>query len=238
MRPRNNRPYRLPARFASFEFIFPVEFKFSSNMRRAQLESLLFNYVCCPISPRAHARHPPRHPALLSMSPHITPFLQNGILPAYISFYQRISKAKGLPSDWMVGPSQRSSEFRSADGLLTTDGRDDTELHESQSYWKVQNTNIYTMIYSHSFTLVCRGAIPVGSSLVVGFVHLAAESLRVSSRRRLGQTLGQIRELFRNREPTVSFLSRGQKQQGFEVRNRSKGMPKRLFSLFGACLTK
>lgn len=61
--------------------------------------------------------------------------------------------------------------------------------------------------YSHSFTLVCCGAIPIGSSLVVGFVHLAAESLRVSSRRRLGQTLGQIRELFRNRKPTVSFLS-------------------------------
>ena len=55
--------------------------------------------------------------------------------------------------------------------------------------------------YSHSFTLVCCGAIPIGSSLVVGFVHLAAESLRVSSRRRLGQTLGQIRKLFRNREP-------------------------------------
>lgn len=205
MRPRNNRPYRLPARFASFEFIFPVEFKFSSNMRRAQLVSLLFNYVCCPISPRAHARHPPRHPALLSMSPHITPFLQNGILPAYISFYQRISKAKGLPSDWTGGPSQRSSEFRSADGLLTTDGRDDTELHESQSYWKVQNTNIYTMIYSHSFTLVCRGAIPVGSSLVVGFVHLAAESLRVSSRRRLGQTLGQIRNYFETASPQFHF---------------------------------
>lgn len=30
--------------------------------------------------------------------------------------------------------------------------------------------------YSHSFTLVCRGAIPIGSSLVVGFIHLAAES--------------------------------------------------------------
>ena len=48
--------------------------------------------------------------------------------------------------------------------------------------------------HSHSFTLVCCGAIPIGSSLVVGFVHLAAESLRVSSRRRLGQTLGQIRK--------------------------------------------
>ena len=92
--------------------------------------------------------------------------------------------------------------------------------------------------YFHSFTLVCRSAIPIGSSLAVSFVHLAAESLRVSSHRRLGQTLGQIRKLFRNRKPAVSFLSRGQKRQGFEVRNRSKGMPKRLFSLFGACLAK
>lgn len=74
--------------------------------------------------------------------------------------------------------------------------------------------------YSHSFTLVCCGAIPIGSSLVVGFVHLAAESLRVSSRRRLGQALGQIRKLFRNREPAVSFLSRGQKRVGFEALKR------------------
>ena len=74
--------------------------------------------------------------------------------------------------------------------------------------------------YSHSFTLVCRGAIPIGSSLVVGFVHLAAESRRVTSRRRLGQTLGQSRKLFRNRKPTVSFLSRGQKWVGFEALKR------------------
>ena len=63
----------------------------------------------------------------------------------------------------------------------------------------------------HSFMLVCRGAIPIGSSLVVGFVHLAAESLRVSSRRRLGQTLGQIRKLFRNRKLAVSFFVPGTK---------------------------
>lgn len=99
-------------------------------------------------------------------------------------------------------------------------------------------SSVASPCYSHSFTLVCCGAIPIGSSLVVGFVHLAAESRRVSSRRRLGQTLGQIRKLFRNRKPTVSFLSRGQKRQGFEARNRSKGVPKRLFSLFDACLAK
>ena len=71
------------------------------------------------------------------------------------------------------------------------------------------------MIYSHSFTIVCRGAIPIGSSLVVGFVHIAAESLRVSSRKRLRQALGQTRKLFRNRALAVSFLSRGQKRKGF-----------------------
>ena len=92
--------------------------------------------------------------------------------------------------------------------------------------------------YSHSFTLVCRGAIPIGSSSVVGFVHLAAESLLVSSLRRLGQALGQIRKLFRNREPAVSFLSRGQKQQGFEAHNRPKRMPKGPIFLFGARLAK
>ena len=92
--------------------------------------------------------------------------------------------------------------------------------------------------YSHSFTLVYCGAIPIGSSSVVGFVHLAAESLRMSSLRRLGQALGQIRKLFRNREPAVSFLSRGQKQQGFEAHNRPKRMPKGPIFLFGACLAK
>ena len=39
----------------------------------------------------------------------------------------------------------------------------------------------------------------------------------VSSRRRLGQTLGQIRKPFRNRKPAVSFLSRGQKRVSFEA---------------------
>ena len=74
--------------------------------------------------------------------------------------------------------------------------------------------------HSHSFKFICRGAIPIGSSLVVGFVHLAAESLRVSSRKRLGQALGQIRKLFRNRKPAVSFLSRRQKRVGFEALKR------------------
>lgn len=92
--------------------------------------------------------------------------------------------------------------------------------------------------YSRSFTLVCCGAIPIGPSLVVGFVRLATESLRVSSRRRLGQALGQIRKLFRNREPAVSFLSRGQKRVGFEALKRPRRMIKRLIFLFGACLAK
>ena len=92
--------------------------------------------------------------------------------------------------------------------------------------------------YSHSFTLVCRGAIPIGSSLVVGFARLATESLRVSSRKRLGQALGQIRKLFRNREPAVSFLSREQKRVGFEALKRPRWMIKRLIFLFGVCLAK
>ena len=92
--------------------------------------------------------------------------------------------------------------------------------------------------YSHSFTLVCRRTIPVGSSSVVGFNRLAAESLRVSLRRRLGQILGQIRELFRNREPVVSFLSRGQKREGFEAQNRPKWIQERPTFLFGASLAK
>ena len=59
--------------------------------------------------------------------------------------------------------------------------------------------------YSHSFTLVCCGAIPSGSSLVVGFVHLAAESLRVSSRRRLGQTWDKFANYFETASPQFHF---------------------------------
>lgn len=71
--------------------------------------------------------------------------------------------------------------------------------------------------YSHSFTLVYYSVIPVNFCLVVGFDCLAAESRRASSHRSLGQALGQIRKLFRNRESAVLFLSRGQKQKGFEA---------------------
>ena len=92
--------------------------------------------------------------------------------------------------------------------------------------------------YPHSFTLVCRGAIPIGSSLVVGFVHLAAEALRVSSRKRLVQSLEQIRKLFRNREPAVSFLPRGQKRVGFEALKRPIRTSKQPTILFDTRLAK
>ena len=61
------------------------------------------------------------------------------------------------------------------------------------------------LFYSHSFTLVCRGASPIGSSLVVGFVHLAAESLRVSSRKRLRQALDKFANYFETASPQFHF---------------------------------
>lgn len=84
--------------------------------------------------------------------------------------------------------------------------------------------------YSHSFTLVYCCVIPVDSSWLVDFDRHAAESRRMTSRKCLGQILRQIRELFRNREPAVSFLSPGQKREGFEAHNRPKRMPKGRFS--------
>ena len=83
---------------------------------------------------------------------------------------------------------------------------------------------------------VLRRAIPVDSSLVVGFNRLATESLRVSSRRRLGQILGQIRKLFRNREPAVSFLSR--ESSAPPALNRPKRMSKWPILFFASCLAK
>jgi hypothetical protein len=94
------------------------------------------------------------------------------------------------------------------------------------------------LFYSHSFTLVCRDDNPVDSSLVVGFNCLAAESRRVTSRRRLGQILGQNRKLFRNHEPAVSFLSRGQKRVGFEALKRPIWTPKQPTILFDTRLAK
>ena len=92
--------------------------------------------------------------------------------------------------------------------------------------------------YSHSFTLVYCCVIPVDSSWLVDFDRHTVESRRVTSRRRLGQILGQNRELFRNREPAVSFLSRGQKWAGFEAQKRPKWMPKEAIILIDARLTK
>lgn len=103
---------------------------------------------------------------------------------------------------------------------------------------QVRGSKTLDFNYSHSFTHVCCGVIPVGSSLVVGLRHLSAESRGVTSRRRLGQILGQNRKLFRNREPAASFLFRGQKRVGFEARNSPKWMPKRVVFLFGTCLAK
>ncbi len=98
---------------------------------------------------------------------------------------------------------------------------------------------IYTPItkefsYSNYFTLACRGVIPVNSTWVVGLGRLAAESRRVSSRR----CLGQIRKLFRNRVPAVSFLSRGQKRAGFVDQKRPKRIAIRPIFLFGSSLAK
>ena len=88
----------------------------------------------------------------------------------------------------------------------------------------------------NSFALVCRDVVPVGSSLGISFDRLTVESLRVSSRRCLGQILRQIRKLFRNSKPAVSFLSRGQKRVGFEARHSPKWMPKRVVFLSSTCL--
>lgn len=112
--------------------------------------------------------------------------------------------------------------------------------HRKAPDLKVQVRGLQTpcFSYSHSFTHVCCGVIPVGSSLVVGLRHLSAESRGVTSRRCLGQILGQNRKLFRNREPAVSFLSQGQKRVGFEARNSPKWMPKRVVLLFSTCLAK
>lgn len=93
---------------------------------------------------------------------------------------------------------------------------------------------VMSISYSHSFTLVCRGVIPVNFSWVVDCDRHIAESRRVTLHRRLRQILGQIRKLFRNHKPAVSFLSRGQKRAGFEAQLTQIRASKRSICRIGA----
>ena len=120
-----------------------------------------------------------------------------------------------------------------AGGFAVTLVQNETQRHSATLKSAGQSST-----YSHSFALVCRGSNPVDSSSVVGFDRLAAESCRVISRRRSGQILGQIRKLFRNRKPAVSFLSQGQKRAGFGARKRPRWVLKRQILFFAACLAK
>lgn len=210
MRPRNNRPYRLPARFASFEFIFPVEFKFSSNMRGAQLESLLFNYACCPISP------PGRTQGIRLVPRRCYPCLRISRRFSRTAFYQHISKVKGLLSDWTGGPSQRSSEFRSADGLLTTGGRDDTELHESQSYWKVQK---YEHLYDDLLPLNTQRSLPSSSILSDLQPSEHSDLLRYTAARHWDSTVTNTETQTKLGRVEFRFLSQRETGWGGVIRN-------------------
>ena len=71
--------------------------------------------------------------------------------------------------------------------------------------------------YSHSFTCVCSDANPVDSRLVVSLGHLATESRRVSSRRRLGQNVGQRRKLFAIEGPQFHFCLRDKNRQDYRL---------------------
>lgn len=82
---------------------------------------------------------------------------------------------------------------------------------------RVRGSETLDINYSHSFTCVCRDANPVDSRLVVSLGHLATESRRVSSRRSLGQNVGQRRKLFGHRRLAVSFFVPRTKQVGLQV---------------------
>ena len=140
----NNRLYYLPARIARFEFIFLVEFKLSSNSRARAPARGPLGYACCPVRPRVLPRRPRRRAASRPVPPRIVSF------PSDFAVYQRVYKKKSPPSRSMEGPSPRFSEFRCAGGLLATGGQDDTEWYEFYSYGQSKNTNICTIIYSHS----------------------------------------------------------------------------------------
>lgn len=180
MRPRNNRPYRLPARFASFEFIFPVEFKFSSNMRGAQLESLLFNYACCPISPpgarkasascrgvaihvsACHAVSPERHSTSIYLKQRASRSIGREVLLNALP-------SSGVPTDCSlpVGVMIRNCTSPNHTG-------------------KSKNTNIYTMVYSHSMALV----LPSRHSSCTQFSAPQRNACRRMTRRRISSASG------------------------------------------------
>ena len=121
---RNNRPCRLPARIASIEFNFRVEFKLSSNVCGACPDPGPSVYARCLGRPRMLSGRPRRRPTLRRVPPRASPSL------SYWHDYQREYKTKGLPSDAMGGPFPQSFEFRCAGGLLVIDGPIDTEWYE------------------------------------------------------------------------------------------------------------
>lgn len=97
--------------------------------------------------------------------------------------------------------------------LLVALSRGDAETASGDTRRHRNASSEVSSRYSHSFTLDCRGGIPVGSSWVVGFDRHSSESRHVPPRGRLGQILGQNRKLFRNREPAVSFFVPGTKNE-------------------------
>ena len=73
---------------------------------------------------------------------------------------------------------------------------------------QVRGSKTLDFNYSHSFTHVCCGVIPVGSSLVVSFDRFVAESRRASPRRRLRQILDKTANYFETASPQFHFCPR------------------------------
>lgn len=122
----------------------------------------------------------------------------------------------------MLALSQKLQQCKH--GYLT--GREAAKVAKRKSFdpsVQIRVLKTLNISYSHSSTLVCCCAIPVDSSWLVDFDCHTAESCRVSSRRRLKQTLGQIRKLFAARGRAVSFLSRGQTERVSRLRTVLNG---------------
>lgn len=94
------------------------------------------------------------------------------------------------------------------------------------------------MFYSNSFKSICRGDIPIGSSLVVDLSTLPPNPSVCPRVRVWDKPWDKFANYFETASSQFHFCPGDKKRQGFEARNRSKGVPKRLFSLFDACLAK
>lgn len=92
--------------------------------------------------------------------------------------------------------------------------------------------------YSNSFKFICRGDIPIGSSLVVDLSTLLPNPSACPHIGVWDKPWNKFANYFETASSQFRFCPEDKKRASFGARNRPKWTLKRLIVLFGACLAK